>query len=90
MKIIKLTTENLVSGCVTDEPAPRFSFAIGDAPNGTKLKSAELCAVTAIYRVQGQAYSNYRGRRERYGGDVVPNGQDVRAVAGEMDNGREV
>lgn len=43
MKIIKLTTENLVSGCVTDEPAPRFSFAIGDAPNGTKLRSAELC-----------------------------------------------
>lgn len=43
MKIIKLTTENLAEGCVTDEPAPRFSFAIGDAPNGTKLRSAEIC-----------------------------------------------
>ena len=42
MKIISFTTEHLKNGCVTDEKAPRFSFAIDSDKRGTTLVEAEL------------------------------------------------
>ncbi len=42
MKIIKLTTENLASNCVTDNANPRFSFAISSDRRGAALKEAVL------------------------------------------------
>lgn len=40
MKITKFTVENKSVGCVTDEPAPRFSFAMSSEKNNVRLKSA--------------------------------------------------
>lgn len=43
MKITNLTVENLSKNCVTDNPAPRVSFALSSGNKNVKLKSAEIC-----------------------------------------------
>ena len=42
MKIIAFTTEYLSERCVTDNPTPRFSYAIQSDRQGAKLQQAEL------------------------------------------------
>ena len=43
LKIEKFTVENLEKNCVTDNPAPRFSFALKSESNGVSLKEAAIC-----------------------------------------------
>lgn len=42
MEVI-IRTENLLSGCVTDEKHPAFSFKISSDKTGAELKQAEIC-----------------------------------------------
>ena len=42
IKISNFTVENLNKGCVTDEPNPKFSWAVFSDENNTRIKSARL------------------------------------------------
>ena len=61
MKIISFTTEYLSQNCVTDNPAPRFSFAIGSDKQGAKLYEAELCLGTWCKKTSEQINVPYDG-----------------------------
>lgn len=61
MKITRLTTENLTSGCVTDEAKPRFSFALSSENQGVRLKSAEISVGEWKKTVDGQNLIPYEG-----------------------------
>ena len=42
MRIARFTVEHMERGCVTDNPAPRFSFALASGRQGVQLESAKL------------------------------------------------
>ncbi len=61
MKIINLTTEHLAKNCVTDSPAPRFSFAIKSEKQGAKLASAKITVNGWSKETSGQILVPYGG-----------------------------
>lgn len=61
MKIIRLSTENLLENCITDCANPRFSFALDSDKKNVKLKSAKFSVGSWQTETQEQISVPYGG-----------------------------
>ncbi len=63
MKITNFTTENLSSGCVTDNAAPRFSYRAESDVKGASVADAELCVNGWTVHTKDQILIPYGGEK---------------------------
>lgn len=63
LKISKITTENMTEGCVTDNPAPVFSFAIESDRKNVMLAKAVLSVNGWEIKTRKQTGIVYNGRK---------------------------
>ena len=61
IQIKRFACENLISGCVTDESNPRFSFYVESDIPGNSLKKAELSVNGWTTSINSQLSEHYRG-----------------------------
>ena len=61
IQIKRFACENQVSGCITDERNPRFSFYTESDIPGTGLKAAELSVNGWSTKIESQLSEHYRG-----------------------------
>lgn len=65
LELRSFTCEGLERGCVTDEPCPRFSFALGSDREGASLRAAELEVNGWTWRGTEQVAIRYDGEALR-------------------------
>ena len=61
IQIKRFACENQITGCVTDERNPRFSFYVEEDTPGTGLKAAELSVNGWTTKIESQLSEHYRG-----------------------------
>ena len=61
LKISAFTCEGLREGCVTDSPAPRFSFSLESDRENVRLREARLCVNGSTIRTDSQIGVPYAG-----------------------------
>ena len=65
MKISKFTVENLSTGCVTDNPAPRFCYAVESDTADTRIERAEITVGDWDIITKNQINVPYGGKKLR-------------------------